>query len=131
MAAATAMSSQQHLRLRGRLEQIHRQREHGGGGDAAQRDVAGQPDEHDPDRDRHAQGDGVSASMTPAAVATPFPPLNPTKTEKTWPSTAVEPADEREQLEGETSRREDEHRHGPLAASNRPTGIAYFQPRTR
>jgi hypothetical protein len=34
---------------------------------------------------------GARARKTPALVATPFPPLNPTNTENTWPRMAAAP----------------------------------------
>jgi len=69
--------------------------------------------------------------MTPAAVATPFPPLKPTKIENTWPTTAVSPQTSANTSESDTRGANTSTGMSPLAASSRPTGIANRQPRTR
>src|SRR6185503_6919379 len=57
---------------------------------------------------------GVSASITPAAVATPFPPLKPTNTENTCPIIAATPQARANSSEADTR-----------GAKTR-TGIAHF-----
>ena len=52
--------------------------------------------------------------MTPAAVATPFPPLNPTNTENTCPRMAATPHAKGEQLGVGHLGSEDENRDGTL-----------------
>ncbi len=74
---------------------------------------------------------GASARTTPAAVATPFPPLNPTKIEKTWPRTAASPQSSGKSTIPGSRGPKSQTGRAPLRMSMRPTGIAYFQPRMR
>ena len=53
-------------------------------------------------------------SITPAAVATPFPPLNPTNTENTCPTIAAMPQQQRRHQRGRHPRREEQHRDRSL-----------------
>jgi hypothetical protein len=92
-----------------------------------------------PDSDRSAtqtatttpSARGAIPSIAPAAVATPFPPLNPTKTENTWPTTAVRPQARANSGESETRGANTTTGQNPFAASKRPTGTATRQPSTR
>src|SRR5581483_1703823 len=74
---------------------------------------------------------GASARNTPPAVATPFPPLNLTNGENTWPSTVAMPTPTGSQWGACAPCPSSSTGTAPLAISMSPTGIAYFQPRTR
>ena len=70
---------------------------------------------------------GASARNTPAAVATPLPPLKLTYGENMCPRTAAAPTATESQAGCENR----STGATPLAMSNSATGIAYFQPRIR
>src|SRR4051794_14355176 len=74
---------------------------------------------------------GVRPSITPAAVATPFPPLNPTNTENTCPTTATSPQTSANNSDDDTRGANTRTGTRPLAASSSPTGTANRQPSTR
>ena len=96
----------------------------------AERDVAGEPDDHEPrSTQRTPSASGASPSMTPAAVATPFPPLKPTNTEKTWPTTAASPQTSANSCDVRHPRREHQHRDRALRDVEQPDrdGVAPAQ----
>ena len=70
-------------------------------------------------------------STTPALVATPFPPLNPTKTEKTWPITAITPQRSGKSSLVLTAGASTSTGTAPFAMSISATGTANFHPMMR